>query len=306
MTEKTQIIIVSITGSLSECVVETNKETTLDELTTILSKKCGYKKPDGFSCYHTYKYKNKSKSKKIGNGASMVYIDVWCKTDGRAGQENKYDLPPPIDEIIIFGKIALVARVDKENACDLSNETWNKIYEKLFGGFEDLAATAREDDNEIDELAFIHASKKTANGYLKDGFGVEDSISTGSSDADAPVSKKTKKNKTAPNSDTTTESDFVTETETETDSISDSELRSESSEECGAVKRGKGANRKSISNETKKTTNKKAPTKRKPAKNDDSINASTATTATAAAAAGAAGGLRDKSDSELDEDEYSP
>ena len=35
--EKTQIVIVSKSGSLSECIVETNKEATLDDLTNILS-----------------------------------------------------------------------------------------------------------------------------------------------------------------------------------------------------------------------------------------------------------------------------
>ena len=150
--EKTQIIIVSKLGSLSECIVETNKEATLEELTNILSKKCGNKKSDGFSCYHTYKYKNKKTRKGANTAAapSVLYIDVWCKTDGRAGQENKYELPPPIDEIIIFGNMALVARIDQQTACDLSIECWTKIYEKLFGGFEDLAATAQEDENEID------------------------------------------------------------------------------------------------------------------------------------------------------------
>jgi hypothetical protein len=61
--EKTQIVIVSKSGSLSQCIVETNKEATLEELTNILSKKCGNKKSDGFSCYHTYKYKNKKRRK---------------------------------------------------------------------------------------------------------------------------------------------------------------------------------------------------------------------------------------------------
>ena len=52
---------------------------------------------------------------------------------------------------------------------------WNKIYEKLFGGFEDLAATAAEDEAEIDELANVPKEKKTKQGYLKDGFVVDSS-----------------------------------------------------------------------------------------------------------------------------------
>ena len=52
-------------------------------------------------------------------------------------------------------------------------DTWNKIYEKLFGGFEDLNATAAEDDEEEDELEMIPVDKKTKQGYLKDGFVVD-------------------------------------------------------------------------------------------------------------------------------------
>jgi hypothetical protein len=47
------------------------------------------------------------------------------------------------------------------------------MYEKLFGGFEDLAATCAEDEEEEDELENIPASKKTKQGYLKDGFVVD-------------------------------------------------------------------------------------------------------------------------------------
>ena len=50
---------------------------------------------------------------------------------------------------------------------------WEKMYEKLFGGFEDLAATCLEDELEIDELDSIPADKKTKQGYLKDGFVVD-------------------------------------------------------------------------------------------------------------------------------------
>lgn len=317
--EKTQIIIVSKLGSLSECIVETNKEATLEELTNILSKKCGNKKSDGFSCYHTYKYKNK-KTRKGANAAaapSVLYIDVWCKTDGRAGQENKYELPPPIDEIIIFGNMALVARIDQQTACDLSIECWTKIYEKLFGGFEDLAATAQEDENEIDELAFVPASKKTANGYLKDGFVVDDSGSAGSSDVElavaggagavaAAASKKKRSGggkksntKTQKSDSTTTESEFITETETETESISDSETRSDSSNEIKPVKATAKA---SVTvTVTAKPSTKKTPVAKKQTTKKDEKAAAAAAAATAAVSAI----LGDGSDSELSEDSYS-
>jgi hypothetical protein len=245
----------------------------------------------------------------------VLYIDVWCKTDGRAGQENKYELPPPIDEILIFGNIALVARIDKQTACDLSIECWTKIYEKLFGGFEDLAATAQEDENEIDELAFVPASKKTANGYLKDGFVVDDSLgsgSAGSSDVELPgagaaaapkkkrnAGGKNKKSKTkTQNSDSTTEGEFITETET--DSISDSEIRSDSSSGDNATATVPVPAVPAPSNRKVKPSIKKAPVaKKQPTKKDEMK------TAAAAAAAAVAAILDDGNDSELSEDSYS-
>ena len=226
---KTTIVIVSKTGTLSECTVESNKETTIDEITVLLSKKCGYRNHDGFSCYHTWRYRNKHKySFNTGDGdgdgdgggdttPKYIYVDVWAKTDGRAGQENKYELPPPIDELLIFGNMALVARIDKETAVNLTIELWKSIYEKLFGGFEDLSLTVAEDENEIDELDAIPACKKTSNGYLKDGFVVEDDTD------ETPRCKRVTRGRGGgggggkkPKSEST-EGEFVTETETESE-----------------------------------------------------------------------------------------
>ena len=64
-------------------------------------------------------------------------------------------------------------------------ELWEKVYEKLFGGFENLALTAAEDEDEEDELDAVPKSKKTKKGgYLKDGFVVdseEEVVNSGSS-----------------------------------------------------------------------------------------------------------------------------
>jgi hypothetical protein len=70
------------------------------------------------------------------------------------------------------------------------------MYEKLFGGFEDLAATCAEDENEEDELANVPASKKTKQGYLKDGFVVDSESSDdkddfGSEDEDEEEEEET-------------------------------------------------------------------------------------------------------------------
>ena len=57
----------------------------------------------------------------------------------------------------------------------IDTDLWEKLYEKLFGGFEDLTATQQEDEEEADELENIPEDKKTKEGgYLKDGFVVDD------------------------------------------------------------------------------------------------------------------------------------
>lgn len=221
---KTTIVLISKVGSLSECVVEPASETTLEELTILLSKKCGYRNHNGFSCYHTYRYKNKRNLEFDVSTEEVVpkyiYVDVWAKTEGRAGSENKYEMPPPIDELIFYGNIALVARMDNETAIHLTTELWNIIYEKLFGGFEDLAATALADENESDELDSVPSHKKTSSGYLKDGFVVDDEDATPRGRVKGRGGKKNKSE--------STESEFITETETESGTPpSDSPLTSD-------------------------------------------------------------------------------
>jgi len=248
--ETTQIIIVSTTGKLIETEIVTNTITSIKELTEILSNKCGHKKSTGYSCYHTWRFRNRNNRFGLDNDSDTkyIYIDLWAKTDGRAGQENKYEIPPPIDEILFFGNIALVARVDKENACNLTLKKWSLVYENLFGGFEDLSATAKDDENEIDELDLVPASQKTKAGYLKDGFIVEDRETSSGSDASNKIVRKKENGKKKTNNNkvgnTDSESEFVTETETEsTTPLSSCELDSNEDEQL-VVNTSRNSNKK--------------------------------------------------------------
>ena len=133
-----------------------------------LYKKCGFKKNDDFIEHHTWSIKFKHTEHDLN-----MSISVYGKIKGRANSENKYDFPPPIDNILFFGSCAIVASNINNGVKEfvsLNIELWDKIYEKLFGGFENLDATANEDETEIDELANIPAKMKTKDGYLKDGF----------------------------------------------------------------------------------------------------------------------------------------
>ena len=152
-------------------LIETNgtvKTLKTKELTAdTLYKKCGFRINEDFTCRHTWHVK----LAKAGAEKEKYIISVWAKKTGKAGGENKYDFPPPIDKDLFFGTCAVV-RTDAEGAfIDLMKETWLKIYEKLFGGFEDIGD---EDEYSEDELENVDPSLLTKNGYLKDGFVVSD------------------------------------------------------------------------------------------------------------------------------------
>jgi hypothetical protein len=158
MSKALTIVIVEKSGDLKSTTIKDFKEEDL-------FKKCGFKKGDDFV---------KQNDWTVRTGGKKYVISVYAKTDGRANSENKYDFPPPIDSTLFFGSCAIVAKDETAAYTDLSVDLWNKIYEKLFGGFEDLAATALEDENEEDELANVPKEMKTKDGYLKDGFVVSD------------------------------------------------------------------------------------------------------------------------------------
>ena len=159
------IIIVDKTGTLKSSLVKEFSEGDL-------YKKCGFKKSEGFAKQTEWAVKLEGKK---------YHLSVYAKTEGKANGENKYDFPPPIDNTLFFGSCAIVCYLNNSDGEkkieNLTIELWNKVYEKLFGGFEDLAATCLEDEEEEDELDNIPDSKKTKHGYLKDGFVVDTSES---------------------------------------------------------------------------------------------------------------------------------
>jgi len=149
-------IIVEKSGSLKEVSV---KEITVEEM----YKKCGFRKGEDFECRSTWE------NVQVGNHRHTVQL--WARSEGKANTENKYDFPPPVDTNLFFGNCALV-QVKNEKYINLNKDVWLKIYETLFGGFEDIEN--EKDEDEVDELENIKKEMKTKKGeYLKDGFVVD-------------------------------------------------------------------------------------------------------------------------------------
>ena len=143
------IVIVETNGNLKEQTVRTISD---DEI----YKKAGLKSPDGFGVRATWT---------VTLAGKTYDVSLYGKTTGRAGQENKYEFPPPVDSMLLFGKCVLV-----NSNSDLKVVEWNRVYEHLYGGFEGIGDDdSAEEDDELDENAVL-----TKTGYLKDDFIVDD------------------------------------------------------------------------------------------------------------------------------------
>ena len=204
MPQSLTIIIVDKSSSLKNLTVKDYK---VDEL----YKKCGFKKADTFILQVEWPVKL---------DGQKYLIQMYGKLNGKANMENKYDFPPPVDKQLYFGSCALVGMLrDESNSrshINLSLELWNKIYEKLFGGFEDLAVIGTDDDDEEDELENVPKKLKTKKGgYLKDGFVID------SSDTEE-----------AAGSETEDEDDEVSDKPSEEEELVVEEIGSELSEEA--------------------------------------------------------------------------
>ena len=141
-----RILIVEKTSVIKEVSIKSFDEKDL-------YKKAGFKSPEGFEKVHEWTI----------DGTT---VSLYGKTSGRAGQENKYDFPPPVDKVLFFGSCILTS-----NTNSLNKQQWETIYEKLFGGFEDLDDEDSElsEDDEEDDIA-----PRTKTGYIKDDFVVDD------------------------------------------------------------------------------------------------------------------------------------
>jgi DNA-directed RNA polymerase subunit M/transcription elongation factor TFIIS len=75
--------------------------------------------------------------------------------EGKAGTENKHELPPPLDNQLFFGDIIVLNAKDDTSFAkpvSLSTEDYEVFYTQMFEGFEDLDENEAEDDEENEEL----------------------------------------------------------------------------------------------------------------------------------------------------------
>ena len=106
---------------------------------------------DEIVCAHTWSIKDKK-------------LSIYGSTIGRANTENKYEFPPPIDNLLFFGKCIAVLYDESNKVIDLGKKDFVAIMENLYGGFHDLGSEEEEQEDDDENLP------KNKYGYVEDGF----------------------------------------------------------------------------------------------------------------------------------------
>ena len=195
-----KVIIINKTGNIKTCNIKDNENYEDD-----LYKKAGLKNKDEFKKFHSWKCKQGNKD---------YVIDIYGKDKGRSGNENKFEFPPPIENVLFYGS-CIILKKENNKLVNLDEDEWNKSYQKFYGDFEDLNKTYEEDENEEDELINIASDMKTKTGYLKDNFVVDedDNIEyySSNSDDDCINSNEPSENDNDDNESDNNESDNIME-----------------------------------------------------------------------------------------------
>lgn len=175
------------TGKIGDCCdVEKCKELNVDdvkickEFKKVIYKQCGFKisttgnMSKDFAVLHLFNKKSFPASHRASSGLDNdTFVILFGKNNGKAGTENKYEFPPPIDNVLYYGGLCLVKiNINREtgefSVDNITLKDWGKTYEALFGGFDDCDDDDDDDDDIYTELP------TTKNGYAKDGFVVDD------------------------------------------------------------------------------------------------------------------------------------
>ena len=79
-------------------------------------------------------------------------LELWGYKEGRAGTENKHELPPPVDSVLIFGDAVLVATNEIGEPLNFTTAQYTKFYTAIFQGFESLDEVEEDEEEEVEEV----------------------------------------------------------------------------------------------------------------------------------------------------------
>ena len=120
-----QILLLTSTGDMKNGKLAIKSETAGCQLSDIQSHLKKKKAPTQIG---TYAWKSNT-------------LFLFGYTDGKAGTENKHELPPPHDTQLIFGDIVVLMSKDKRSFAKplpIKQDDYETFYTQVFEGFESL------------------------------------------------------------------------------------------------------------------------------------------------------------------------
>ncbi len=77
-------------------------------------------------------------------------VKIYGWEDGKAGKENKHEIPPPYDTNLYFGDV-LVVHSSRNNLINFTKKTYDEFFKEMYGGFEDIGSTDSESEDSESE-----------------------------------------------------------------------------------------------------------------------------------------------------------
>lgn len=122
-------------------VKEISLKTTAAGSLTLQSLQTYLKKKDTLELIGTYKHRS-------------LTLFLFGFLTGKAGSENKHELPPPHDNVLCFGDILLLASsspTDWSQPTPFKAADYEAFYTRAFGGFDDLEEEEEEEEAVVEE-----------------------------------------------------------------------------------------------------------------------------------------------------------
>jgi hypothetical protein len=87
----------------------------------------------------------------------QAHLFLFGYTKGKAGTENKHELPPPHDEVLSFGDILVVASKEESwtTPTPFKPDDYEKFYTKAFGGFDETEEGDEEEEADVEAEAEV-------------------------------------------------------------------------------------------------------------------------------------------------------
>ncbi len=129
--------------------------------------------------------RKKTAAEKIGawEGEESDVFVLWGWRDGKAGTENKHELPPPHDKVLLFGDAIVTLHEDEDGeALNVKLDQWETFYDAVFEGFEDLGSEDSASEAEEEESDGAESDSE-----FDDGDGDDDGSASGDDTGDEDV-----------------------------------------------------------------------------------------------------------------------